>query len=119
MKVYLFCQRLVLGVYLKDFFPILDVRQINNYLTIESARTKQSRVEHVGTVGCGNDNYIRVGFKAVHFYQNLVERLLAFIVSSTQARTALATDRVYFINEDNARRILLGLLKQIAHARGA
>ena len=48
----------------------------------------------------------------------MVERLFAFVVASTDAGTALAADGINFVNEDQARAVLLGLLEQIADAAG-
>ena len=55
----------------------------------------------------------------VHLDQQLVKGLLAFVMTATQTGAALTTDGVDLINEDDARRVLLGLLEQIAHPGGA
>src|SRR4029079_364239 len=44
---------------------------------------------------------------------------LALVVSAAQAGAAVTADRVDFVDEDDARRILLTLLEQIAHPGGA
>src|SRR6202023_1899348 len=49
----------------------------------------------------------------------IFQRLLALVVSTAETGAAMASDRVDFIDEDNAGRILLALLKQIAHAARA
>src|SRR6185436_19183835 len=54
-----------------------------------------------------------------HFHEQLVERLLALVVPTAEAGTAMAADRVDFVDEDDARRVLLGLLEHVAHAAGA
>ena len=54
--------------------------------------------------------------EAVHLDEQLVERLLALVVAPTQAGAAMAADRVDLVHEDDARRRLLGLLEEIAHA---
>jgi hypothetical protein len=59
------------------------------------------------------------GFEAVHLDQQLVERLLALVVAAAQPRAALTAHRVDFVDEDDARRMLLGLLEHVAHARRA
>src|ERR1035438_7424162 len=59
------------------------------------------------------------GFKPVHFNQQLVESLLALVVSAAQARAAMAADGVDFVDEDDAGSVLLALLEQVAHAAGA
>src|SRR5262249_51975137 len=48
-----------------------------------------------------------------------VQRLLALVVAAAEAGAAMAADRVDFVDEDDARRVLLRLLEHVAHARGA
>ena len=57
-----------------------------------------------------------IAFKAVHFHQQLVQRLLTLIVAAAQACAALAAHCVNLVDKDDARRVFLGLLKHIAHA---
>ncbi len=47
--------------------------------------------------------------EAVHLGEDLVERLLALVVAARDARAALAADGVDLVDEDDARRRLLGL----------
>ena len=54
--------------------------------------------------------------KTIHFDEQLVERLLAFVVATADACAALASDGVDLVDEDEAGRGLLGLLEKIAHA---
>ncbi|MNL14146.1 hypothetical protein D3C87_1350760 [compost metagenome] len=49
----------------------------------------------------------------------MVQRLLALVVAAAQTGAAVTTDGVDFIDEDDARRILLRLLEHVAHAAGA
>ena len=60
-----------------------------------------------------------VGLEAVHLDQHLVQRLLALVVAAAEAGAALAADRVDFVDEDDAGRVLLRLLEHVAHARRA
>ena len=76
-------------------------------------------IEHVGTVGCGNDDDVGAGFKAVHFNEHLVERLLALVVAAAKTCAALAAHRIDFVDEDDAGGVLLGVFKHVAHARRA
>jgi hypothetical protein len=62
---------------------------------------------------------VGVGFESVHLDEQLVQRLLALVVATAEASAALPTDRVDLVDEDDARRILLRLIEQVAHARGA
>ena len=57
--------------------------------------------------------------EAVHLGEQLIERLLALVVPGEVARPARLADRVELVDEHDARRLLLRLLKQIAHARRA
>ena len=61
------------------------------------------------------------GVEAVHLGEDLVERLLALVVAADHAAAAAAgaADRVQLVDEDDRRGGLLGLLEQVAHARGA
>src|SRR6478735_85176 len=80
---------------------------------------EERRVEDVGPVGRGDDDDVGVGVEAVHLDEDLVERLLALVVTATEARAALATDGVDLVDEDDARRVALGLVEQVADAAGA
>ena len=65
--------------------------------------TQQRRIEHVGAVGRGDQDDAGVRIEAVHLDQQLVERLLALVVTAAQAGAALAADRVDLVDEDDAR----------------
>ncbi len=57
-----------------------------------------------------------VGLETIHLHQQLVEGLFALVIAAAQAGAAMAPDdRVDFIDEDDAGRILLGLLEHITH----
>ncbi len=60
------------------------------------------------------------GVEAVHLGQDLVQRLLALVVTAERrAAAARAADGVQLVDEDDRGRGLAGLLEQIAHARRA
>ena len=96
-----------------------EVGAIDDDLAIETARTQQGRVEDVGPVGGGDQDHARRHVEAVHLDEELVERLLALVVTATQARAALTTDGVDLVDEDDGRCRLLGLLEQVPHPAGA
>src|SRR5690606_14896376 len=77
------------------------------------------RVEHVRAVGGGDDDHALAALEAVHLHQQLVEGLLALVVAAAEAGAAMAADRVDLVDEDDAGRVLLGLLEHVAHAAGA
>ena len=72
-----------------------------------------------GPVGGGDQDDALVGLEAVHLDEHLVQRLLALVVAAAQAGAAMPADRVDFVDEDDAGRVLLALLEHVAHARRA
>ena len=76
-------------------------------LAVEAAGPQQRRIEHVGAVGRGDQDDAFVGLEAVHLDEQLVERLLALVVAAAEAGAAMAADRVDFVDEDDAGRVLL------------
>ena len=118
-KIDIVAQRDFLGMNFQDRFAAIHIRPPHNHAAIETARPQQRRIEHVRPVGRGHKDHAFVRFEAVHLDQQLVQRLLALVVSAAEARAAMAPDRVDFIDEDDARGVLLALLEQIAHAARA
>src|SRR5690606_15076670 len=64
-----------------------------------------------------DDDDAGVGLEAIELDQQLVQRLLAFVVAASGAGTAMAADRVDFIDEYDAGSGLLGLLEHVAYTR--
>ena len=100
----------------ENSFAAFDVGTSHNDAPIETARTQQRRIENVRPVrGCDqNDAFVR--FETVHLDEQLVQGLLALIVSAAEACATMAADRVDFIDEDDARSVLLSLFEQVADA---
>ena len=103
----------------EDAFAALHVGTVDDDAAIEAAGTQQRRIEHVGTVGRGDEDDAFVRLEAVHLDEQLVQRLLALVVAAAEAGAAMAADRVDLVDEDDAGRVLLALLEQVADARGA
>ncbi len=104
-------------MHFQNLLATADIRQTHDHLTVETARTQQSRIEHVGPVRRRNHDDAVVRLEAVHLDQQLVQRLFAFVVTAAQTRAAVPTDCVDLVDEDDARRLLLRLLEHVAHAR--
>ena len=64
---------------------------------------------HVRSVGGGKHNDTSVALKAIHLGQQLVDGLLTLVIATSHSSTTLAANRINLIDEDNARRLLLGL----------
>ena len=112
-------ERLALGVDLQDGHAAAQVRPVEDDLAVEAAGPQQGRVQDVRPVGGGDDDHVGVRVEAVHLDQDLVEGLLALVVGAAQAGAALAADRVDLVHEDDAGRVALGLVEEVADAAGA
>jgi hypothetical protein len=97
----------------------LEIGCVNDNLTIKSARTKQRAVENFGPICSCKDDHAGIRLEAIHFHEQRIERLFSLIVDIADVYSPLSTDGVKFINEDNARRMIFGLLEQIAHTGGS
>ena len=91
-----------------------DIGSGHNNLPVEAAWTQKRRIEHVGAVRRGNQDDAFVRFETVHLDKQLVEGLLALIVAAAEACAAMAADRIDFVDEDDARRVLLCLVEHVA-----
>ena len=103
----------------QDLFTTTNIRQTNDNLTVETARTQQCRVQNVRTVSRGDNDDTFVTFKAVHLNQHLVQGLLTLIVTTAKTGATLAADGIDFIDEDDARRCFLSLFEHVAYTRRA
>ena len=106
-------------MHVQDLLAATDVGQRDVHLTVEAAGAQQRRIQNVRAVGGRDHDHAQVGLEAVHLDQHLVQRLLALVVAAAEARATLAAHGVDFVDEDDARRILLGVLEHVAHARRA
>src|SRR5207249_1341938 len=65
------------------------------------------------------ENHAIVRLEAVHLDEELVERLLALVVTAAKSRAAMTTDGVNFVDEDDTRGVRLPLLEEVAHTARA
>src|SRR6266404_1345779 len=112
----IFTERNLARVNLQDALASTNVRTRNYDTPIKSSGSKQGRIQNVRPIRRSDQDHAVVRFKPVHLYQQLIQGLLALVMSSAEARAAMATNSVNLVNEDDAGRILLALLEQIAHA---
>ena len=103
----------------EDALAALHIGTIDDDAAIEAAGAQQRRIEHIGTIGGGDEDDALVRFEAVHLDEQLIQRLLALVVSAAETGAAVTADRVNLVDEDDAGRVLLALLEQIADARRA
>src|SRR6266511_2924603 len=112
-------ERLALRVYSKNGLTALHVRPVDGDLAVEAAGAQQRRVEDVRTVRRGDEDDAALGVEPVHLDEQLVEGLLALVVPTAEARAPVAADRVDLVDEDDGRRVRLGLLEQVTDPGGA
>ena len=112
-------QRFALDMHFQDRFAAAHIGAVEHHPPVEATGAQQGRVEDVRAVGGSHDDDVGIGIEAVHLDQHLVEGLLALVVAAAQTGAALATDGIDFIHKDDAGRVALGLVEQVAHAAGA
>ena len=101
----------------KNLLATLQVRSADTDLTVEAARAQKRWIQNVRTVSRGNQDHIGVGVKTIHLNQKLVQGLLTLIVTATDTGTAVTTNRINLVNEDDCWGGLLCLLEKITHSR--
>ena len=106
-------------MHLEDLAAAVSVGTVDDDLAVEAPGAQKRRVEDVGTVRGGDEDDVVLHLEAVHLDEELVQRLLALVVAAAQAGAAVAADGVDLVHEDDAGPGLLGLLEEVAHARGA
>lgn len=100
-------ERLALGVYLQNRLAAFQIRCFDGHLTVETTRAQQCRIEHIRTVGRSDDDEVRIVVEAVHLDEQLVQSLLALVVSAAETGAAVTSDGVYLVDEYDARGTLL------------
>src|SRR6266699_6885765 len=92
-----------------------DIRLIKHDLAIKTPGTHERRVKHIRTV-CGRDDHnVGLLIKAIHLNQQLVERLLAFVIASGARIVSLAAYRVYLVDKDDARHMFFSFFEKVTH----
>mmetsp|Transcript_3731 Transcript_3731/g.6369 ORF Transcript_3731/g.6369 Transcript_3731/m.6369 type:complete len:396 (+) Transcript_3731:1324-2511(+) len=104
-------------MHLEDLLAPLNVRAVERNLPIEAAGAEQSLVQNIRPIGARQNHHSGRCRKPIHLDQQLVQGVLALIVGTRKlvlpARTANGVD---LVDEDDARRVLLRLLEEVAHA---
>jgi hypothetical protein len=109
-----------LQVNLEDIDPAFLVGAVNQDLAVKPPCPQQRRIENLGTVGCGQYDQPGARIEAIEFDQQLVQRLLLLVVASRErSNAARTTEGIYLVDENNGRRLLVRLLKQVADPGGS
>src|SRR5438874_8117066 len=103
----------------QNFLAPFHVGKIDGDLAIETAWAKQGRIENIRPVSGSDDNDAFLGIESIHLDEQGIQGLFALIVAASDAMAAMTTDRVNFVDENNAGRRFLALLKHVANPAGA
>ena len=102
----------------QDAFATFDVGTRHHDATVKATWPQQRGVQDIRSIGGGDHDHAFVGLKPIHLDQQLVQGLLSLVVTAAKARASVSTDCIDLVDEDNAGRVTLALLKQVAYAAG-
>src|SRR5438132_4756958 len=102
-------------MHVEDGLSTPHVWRWDDHHSIEATRPQERRIEHIRPVRGRDDDDTDVIGKTIHFDQDLIESLLAFVIGVAESGAPLATNSVNFVDEDDARRAFAGFAEQIAH----
>ena len=98
---------------------LIEVRQVNAYLAVETSCAQQRRVEHVNTVGSSQYYHTAVCAETIHLGEQGVKSVLTLVVAShCRILRACSSHSVNLIDEDDARCFLFSLAEEVAHTAG-
>ena len=104
-------------MYAEHSLALVQVRQIQVYLTVKTACTQQSLVKYIHTVGGCQNDYAAVGAESVHLSEQLVQGVLTLVIAAHCGVLAAGTAYgVNLINEYDAWSLLFCLAEQVTHA---
>src|SRR5258708_16414949 len=103
-------------MHFKDGKANADIGFIEHHLAIEASWAQQGRIKHVGEVRGRDNNDIGLFIKAVQFNEQLVERLLSFVIATQTRLVTLAAYSVDLIDKDDPCRVVFSLFKEIPHS---
>ena len=119
LQINVFGQRFILGMYGKNFLPAPHIRRAHRYLSVKPAGTQDRRIQYIHTVSSRQHNNSFINAKSIHFHQQLVQRLLPFVMSASHTGTSPPCHRIDFIDKYNTGRMLLGIREQIPYSGSA
>jgi len=96
----------------KDFEARVAIRYGNGDFAIEAAGAPEGRVDAVGDIRCGDYNDLPAGLQAIHQGQELRHDPALDLFFSAHF-FAFRRDGVNLIDEDDCRRMRLGILKDL------
>ena len=83
--------------------------------TLKSAAAQQSRVDHLWTVGCGNNDDTVEGFDTIHTGEKLIDNTIAYVAALATRCISHACNGLKLIKENDGWRGLLSLLENLSN----
>ena len=107
-------------MHIEDSDAFGQIGQVDVDLTVETSGAQQRLVEYIDAVGGRQDDDTRIGAETVHLGQQLVERILAFVVAAEAgAFGARTSHRVNLVDEHDRGGLFFCFLEKVAHTAGA
>ena len=119
LQVHIIGQRLISCVQLQDIFPAAHVRGSHADFPVKTSGTQNRGIEYIHAVGGRHNDNSFIHAEAVHLHQQLVQRLLPFIVAASHTGSPASCHGVNFINKYDTGRIFLRFFKQVADSGSA
>jgi hypothetical protein len=99
----------------EDLQTTPEIGPRHNNPPVKSARPQQSWIQHVRAIRRRDQDDTLVSLEAIHLDQELIQSLLALVVTSAHSGASMPTHRVDFIDEYDAGRLLFSLLKKVSN----
>ena len=107
-------------MHLENLFALVQLGQTHLNLAVETTCTHQRLIQNVGTVCSSQHNHSCICLEAIHLGKQLIESVFTLIIAREAGiLTSCTTDCINLIDKDDARSLLLCLVEQISHTRGA
>jgi hypothetical protein len=103
-------------VNLEDAETTIQVRSRHHDASVETTWSHERWIEYVWTVGSRDEDNALVALETIHLNEELVERLLTLIVTTTHASTTVTTYGIDLIDEDDTRSVLLTLNEEVTNS---
>ena len=118
-KVNILAHANILGMYLQNGLTSGKIRQIHRYAPVKATRAKQGLIQRFRAIGSSQNDDTGASVKAIHFCQQLIQRLLTFIITADPCPVTLLSYGVNFIDKHDTRRLFSSLLEQITDSGSA
>ena len=107
-------------VHFENGAPLCQVRHVDVDLAVKSPSPHQGLVQNVGTVRRSEDDHTAVRTETVHFGKELIQGVFTLIVRAHAGILAPSpSNRINFVDEDDRRSFLFGLLEEVANTRSS